>query len=337
MSLSSLYIVKLFENQGVYRTNSQIIGDVEIRPPKSDISGELKILEKSIEANKEKIDPKLNLRIGTIINVESLSDAEMLADEKFVEVLDILSAQFFMSNIKLSNSGYIKNLESGEITILKKSRLDPSMTFIRSQGKLETYEFTQWLANSQSELAMRYKRSLHWSRNGRWEKNVQIRILFNWFAIEALFKENASDNVGPIIRWFLGYPNGQYYSHVNSDLIIELNKNPLYDKWKSKIIQFLEEIRKFRNDSVHDGFRNVDYSIDKLRIYNQIMLLGCSRCQGAVVDALIAGLNTVEEFKEYIWVIFDNKIKLSEDVHGTILFSLEKEQNGIYIPESVYE
>ncbi len=281
--MNVFYVAKLLDDQGVYHPDAFVLGDVELRPPSSDFEDELETIKKSIQKNEIKINPKINCRIGTIVHAATLKDAELLADEKFVGALDIISFELPISRISLSKCGYIKNLESGELTPIEDVSFSPSMAFVRPQSKFQIMEFTQWVAMQNSELGLRYRRSLHWSRNGKWEKNLQIRILFNWFAVEALLKESENDNVGPLIRWFLGYPNGVSAANVSSELIDKLKSNPSYKNWKNKITNSIENIRKFRNDSVHSGFRNVDFSVSDINLFNQLMTFGCSRCQGAKV------------------------------------------------------
>ena len=106
-------------------------------------------------------------------------------------------------------------------------------------------------------------------------------------------------------------------------MIKKIKNNPLDDKRKKEIMNTSENMRRVRNDSGHSDIRNVDFSVSDIKLFNQLMTFGCSRCQGAVVDALRNGLKTVSEFKEYISLIFENKDNLVNDVHGTILYSLE--------------
>jgi hypothetical protein len=325
--MTAFYVLKLLDNQGVYRPDTFVLGDVELRSPRSDFAEELTAIKKSIENNRIQLNHEVNCRIGTIIHANSLEEASLLADERFVKTLDILSSELPLSNVRLTNCGYIKNLANGELRPIEEASFLPNISFMVRKGKLQPIEFSQWVATQNSDLALRYKRSLHWSRNGKWEKNLQIKILFKWFAVEALFKELPRDNVGPIIRWFLGYPNGPSAVHVSPSLLLKLKSNALYDIWKNRISTSIEAIRTFRNDSVHSGFRNVDFPVHEIRMYNQIMVLGCSRCQGAVKAALSGGIKTVMEFKEFISLIFENNENIVNDVHGNILFSL---QNGTY-------
>lgn len=333
--MDNYYISKIIENQGVYRPDCIVIGDVEIRPPKKDISNELEAIKESIKKNHSLIDPEINCRMGTIVEAISMKDAELRADEKFLEIIDILNSEFVVSNIRLSKCGYIKNLENGELKILEKMSPNPSTSFIVRQSTIEKFEISQWIAQQNSELANRYKRSLHWSRNAKWERNLQLRILFNWFSVEALFKESEHDNVGGLIRWFLGYPNGRFAADVSDKLLNQLRSNPLYDNWKTKIKNSIEDIRIFRNNSVHSGFRNVDFPVSEIRLYNQLMDSGRFRCQRAVLKALTSRIESASEFKEYLSVIFENIYNLVNDIHNNVLYSLENKPLDIFF-ENVY-
>lgn len=329
--MTAYYVTKILDEGGIYRPNTFVLGDVELRSPKSDFSDELKVIKESIKNNKSQLKPEFNCRISTIVHAENLIDAELLADEKFVSTLDLISAELPLSKLQLSECGYVKNLTNGELSPIKDLNFSPGTVYTIQQHKFPKMEFNQWLINEKSDLSLRYRRSLHWSRNGKWEKNLQIRIIFNWFAVEALLKESEHDNVGPLIRWFLGYPNGTQAQFVSNKTMDQLNSNPLYEIWKRKIIKSIEQIREFRNDSVHSGFRNVDFSVSEIKLFNQIMIFGCSRCQGAVYAALINKIETVSEFKEYISIIFENNNNLVNDVHGNILYSLA---NNSYNPRN---
>jgi len=141
--------------------------------------------------------------------------------------------------------------------------------------------------------------------------------------VEALFKKEEQDRVDPLIRWFLGYPNGCSAQYITPEIRESLQSNPIYENWKNKITSSIDKIREFRNDSVHNGFRNLDINQIDLIYYDQIMMLGSSRCIDAVKRALLSGISTVDEFKEYISVVFESNENLVNDVHNNILYSLE--------------
>lgn len=333
--MNDYYVVKLLSDRGIYRPDTLVIGDVELRSPKSDYPEELAVLQISIARNKVEINPAYSCRIGAVVKAATLDDAERQANEKFIGALDIISSDVPISKIDLSDCGYIKDLRTGELKWTAKHELLPSMAFICSREKFKAIEDSQWIASQKCDMALRYRRSLHWSRNAKWEENVQLRILFRWFAVEALFKQTENDNVGTYIRWFLGYPNGPSAKNVSPDFVRRLEKNLLYGKWKRWIVDAVENIRELRNQSVHSGFRNVDYPAKTMLQYDQLMTFGCSRCQGAVHEGLIHGLRSLAEFREYISLVFEGNNNRINDVHGTILFSLETDifknlNNNIY-------
>lgn len=333
--MTAYYVLKLLDNQGVYRPDTFVLVDVELRSPRSDFAEELAAIKESIKGNHTNLEDKLNCRIGTIVQANSTDEASLLADERFVKALDIISSELPISSVRLTNCGYIKDLSTGTIKPILSTCFSPGMSFVMGKGQFRPMEFSQWIAIQNTDLATRYRRSLHWARNAKWERNLQLKILFDWFAIEALFKETPEDNVGPLIRWFLGYPNGPSAALVPSSILQELKSNPLYDAWKNKIQKSIESIRIFRNHSVHSGFRSVDFSVPETKLYSQIIVLGCSRCQRAVALALSNGINTVQEFKENTSLIFEVTENLINDVHGTILFSLQNGSYG-YLNNSIY-
>lgn len=333
--MTSFYISKLLVNQSVYFPTVLVVNNVEIRPCKSDLPEEKKALSQSIKSNEESINLDVNCKLGTIVKAKNEAEAILFADEQFVKTLDILSVEFPLSELKIATSGYVKNLDSGQIEPIHNKNLKPNMTFLRRTGNFEKIRSCQWIAILDNELADRYRRSLYWSRICKFEKNIQIKILFRWFAVEALFKKTETDNVGPIIRWFLGYPNGEKAQYVSEVLIRKLQSKPEYLYLKDRIKDSVEAIRVFRNNSIHNGFRTVDFSTADIKFYNQIMTYGCSRCQGAVYAALAQKITTVDEFKEYIWIVFSENRNLINDVHGNILFSLSTQsytsyENDIY-------
>ena len=316
-------VVKLLEGGGLYGVESCAFRDVEIRPSSYDLEEEVEALKSSIEKNGYAADPKFTNRICTIVCAPDRETAIRFADERFFEVLDVWDADAPLSKMELSECGFVKNLVTAEILPIERQIVPFTTAFMCAKGPYKALEFNHWVLRQTSALALRYRRSLHWSKKARGEKNLQLAILFKWFSVEALFKETKTDSVGPYIRWFLGYPCGPYASGVSKKLLQQLEAKPEYDKWRKWIEVSIEEIREMRNDSVHSGFRSIDFSVDDIVKYNGLMTYGCSRCQGAVRKAIGNGLQTVAEFKEYVGVIFETTENLVNDVHGNILYTLE--------------
>lgn len=323
--MSCFLIVKVLEPNGMVFPSTHIYSDVEIRSSSSDLSDEFEILEQSaISQHLNFSDYSLSSRIATIVEANSAGDAISEAEIRFTEVLDLKSIESPISNLTVSKIGFIKDLSSGKLSELIDSSLQPSPSFLVNQGSVQQNGMVNFLLLQDSELSQRYTKSLHWSRNSRHENNKQLRILFNWFSIEALIKESEKDNIAPTIRWFLGFPNGVNCQHVSSEILGKLESDPEYAYWKKNIISVLEEIRIFRNSSIHSGFRVTDFSAEKINLYDKLMIYAVSRCQRAVSDALRSRISTVSEFKNYIPLLFEYNENLINDIHNNILFSLSQ-------------
>ena len=322
--MGKFLVLKILDSQSVSLPSTQVYGAVEFRSYKSDSECEIDALKKSASENRADFDKySFCARITTIVDADSVYEAIDLSENIFSVVLDLKSVEFAISNFKTSDIGLVKNLESGSIHPITKSGYEPSMSFMVHQGDVQRIDVVNYILSLKSDLSERYQRSLHWARNSKHEKNVQLKTLFYWFAIEALIKESENDNVGGVIRWFLGFPNGKYRSDVSISLLDGLASHPKYDYWNKKIIEVVDKIRVFRNDSVHSGFRSVDFTKRELELYSLVMVYSSSRCQAAVQTALINGISTVSEFKEYIPIIFEENVNIINDLHGNILFSLD--------------
>lgn len=323
--MAKYLVLKILDSRSVSLPTTLVYGVVELRSHKSESECETNALKKSAVDNRADFDKySFCARIATIVDAGSIGDAIELSEDTFSEVLDLKSVEFAISNFKTSDIGFVKDLESGEIHPIKKCEYEPSMSFMVQQGDIQRIDFVNYILSLKNDLSERYQRSLHWVRNSKHEKNTQLKTLFYWFAIEALLKESETDNVGGVVRWFLGFPNGKYRNDVSPSLLAGLIGHPKYSYWNKKIIDVIDKIRVFRNDSVHSGFRSVDFTNKELELYSQVMIYSASRCQAAVQTALINGVSTVSEFKEYIPVIFEENDNIINDVHGNILFTLDR-------------
>ena len=325
--MANFYAYKLLKKPGIAAATTIVYGNVEIRPAKSRNSTELAILKKSIAATMPEAEAEIGLDaacgIAVIVQAETVDDAETLADEHFVEVLDLLTVEYTMSHLEVANCGYVKNLDTGEYQEITTKQFDPPMIFVSAFGSMQQINPTQLLAYRAGDLTDRYKRSIHWSRNARWEKNVQLSLLYCWFAVEALFKESETDDVTSPLMLFLGFPGGSYSKYISRDLLRQLSENTSYSKWKKQIKVVIDEIRNFRHASVHSGFRSIDCAPDALRLYGRLMTVGLARCQGAVQTGILNGLKTVPEFKEYAGLIFESRQNGVQDIVGNVVHILD--------------
>jgi len=321
--MNTYNVVRVLANSGVHFPASTVYGDVEIRPACKDFDNERKCLDESFKLNKILVDVSLNSRISCVVSAENEDIAINISDDIFEEILDLKSREFSISKMDITPCGYIRDLESGILKPLTDNVFGPCGAFLRQRYLFQQIDKTQLFLQWDSELIERYKKSLHWTRNAYKESNLQIKIMFMWFALEALLKESEHDQIAPYIRWFLGFPSGTGAQFVSNEKNNRLKANEQYEKWKKKLTDALEKIRIFRNDSVHSGFRRFDFSNDELVLYEKIMIFGTSRCQDAVFTAMSNNLKTVSEFKEYVGIIFDSNDNMINDVCGNILYGLE--------------
>ena len=323
--MGSFLVVKILDTQSVSLPSTFVYGSVELRSHKADSEHEIDVLKESASNNRVDFDKySYCARIATIVNCDSVLEAIDLSDNIFSEVLDLKSVEFAISNFKTSDVGFVKNLETGSIQPINRREYKPSMSFVVHRGDIQSFDVVNYILSLNSDLSNRYLRSLHWSRNSKHESNSQLKILFYWFAIEALLKESERDNISGVVRWFLGFPNGKHINDVSTSFLENLSDHSKYEYWNKELITIVDKIRIFRNDSVHSGFRSVDFTKYDLELYSQVMVFSTSRCQAAVQDALINRISTVSEFKEYIGPIFEKNMNLINDVHGNILFSLDR-------------
>ncbi|UXZ83495.1 HEPN domain-containing protein [Burkholderia multivorans] len=319
------YVCKLLKNPGIVIAETVVYANVEIRRAKKDDTEEMALLTESVEATnlKAEVEIELSCRIGTIVQAATEEEASNLADQRFVEILDLATVEYTMSHLSLAHCGYVKNLDSGECTTLKNRQYSAGTSFITSRGIMPQINTTQQILYRSGDLFERYKRSIHWYRNAQRENSIHINLLYRWFAVEVLFKETETDDVTGPFTLFLGFPGSTYSKYIDRDLLNRLSSNASYSKWKKQIKDIVDKIRKFRNDSVHSGFRSIDCTPDDLRLYSRIMTLGLGRCQGAVQYAVLSGLKSVTEFREYAGLIFENRSNVERDVIGNIIHILD--------------
>lgn len=321
--MSDFLIVRVLEDKGAYFPYTKLYGDVEVRSPQSDSPKEIELLESSAEKLKMNFAHlKFCSRIATVVQGYDRDKAIEIADGKFAVVLDLLSAEVPLSSFALSKLGFTKDLVSGDLNPILKNEFGPSTSFFRHHGRLQQIDLNHNILTQCTEMNERYLRALHWRRNSKNEKNAQVSILFDYFAAEALFKEGEGENIGGYIRWFMGFPNGRESQRVNENIVLKLNNIDRYSFWNKKLKSVFEDLRKLRNNSVHHGFRNLEFSVAELEFYKQVMLVGVSRSISATRFAIANNITTLKEFKDYLPEIFEGQVSVV-DVHGTIISILD--------------
>lgn len=323
--MTSYLVVRILDDKSFTLPSTLNFGSVELRSYLADIHSEVGAFEKSASENGLDYEKhKVCARIATVVDCENHSEALHTADSRFLELLDFKSMEYSTSAIKTSRIGLIKDLSSGEITPITRTGFQPSLSFVMHSGNTQFVDATVYLLSLKNELCDRYRRSLHWARNSKNETNPQLKIIFLWFALEALLKADENDNcVESYVRLFLGFPNGQQQWIITPKTKVQLESHPRYQFWKKQLIEIVKEVRDFRNHSVHSGFRSMDFTKEKLELFSTIMVCAVGRCQAGVMQGLLNNLESLAEFKEYAVVLFENNQNLINDVHNNIIYFLD--------------
>lgn len=323
-------VVRAMAPTGIFRPSPLTLGTVEIRKPESDTASELKALEESkthyqVSASLDGIA----MRICTIVDASSIEEADKFAFEKFDEVQDILQHTTMAAGLvrfQLTECGYFKDLESGKLQARRfVTQPDSHSTFPVFhvvEHPFPPIDHSQlFFAIQESELKKGLLRSYYWSRKARWEFDKQLRLLFRWFAMEAIWMVSQEDDISPRILWCMGFPTGAGASIVDRHLVKNLNSDPRYRHWKKRLEDAFLAIKEFRNSTVHNGFRPVDLSNDKLSEYDHIAKLACSRVQGFAYAGIQSDLCTSRELLEYAPLIFEKQTN-PKTVHDTLIYLL---------------
>jgi hypothetical protein len=318
-------VVRLNTSGSMVFPNSFCLGVVEIRPAKLDTQSERKALENSVAENDEKADLGLNTRLCTIVkNANSSADAHAEAQAVFEEVLDVLSIDSHgLARFSLLESGFTRDLSTGLIEHKPLPSTIPSTVFKIQHERYPVVTIKEHLlANKDVDLCGRLLRSLHWARHAKNDKKLQMNILFHWFAMEALMKADSNDNIASKGLLALGFPVGQDVNRLDKAIISSLKSHPQYEIYKKLLTKTMEDIREYRNNSVHFGFRQWDVPVDELRRNAYITQTACLRSQSLAVIAIKNGCKTLNDFISNGPHLINQDKNIVNYVHNTFLYSL---------------
>src|SRR5690348_5473515 len=97
--------------------------------------------------------------------------------------------------------------------------------------------------------------------------------------MDVIWMINPDENIIPPVRWALGFPNGTGAQLLTTDFQKSLRGHSSYESLKRIVRDRLDEVRIFRNSTVHNGFRHQDISRDDLFKLDRITALACGRVQ----------------------------------------------------------
>ncbi|MCF4175159.1 HEPN domain-containing protein [Vibrio sp. McD22-P3] len=328
--MDSYLIVKILDSNSLVSSLTEVYKDAELRSYKADSDDEIQLFKDSAKLNDYDYDSiQVYSRICTITEANDTESAITIANSIISEILDLKAINHPISRISCTNVGFIKNLNTGISSAISKDGFNLTTSYMTRYTEVNRYDFINVVQANDSELAERYIKATHWFRHAKHESNVQLKILFQWFALEALLKENDNDNIIPTVRWFLGFPNGKKQAEVSPSMMQSLRDNSDYVFWSKRIDDLLNQIRILRNKSIHEGNRQKDYADNLLDLYEKIMIYSVSRCLGAVQTAIQSRILTVSEFKDYVPVLFQYGTRQVEDVLYNIIHTFNEHRSAI--------
>jgi hypothetical protein len=320
-----ILVVRLLDHRGSYVPRTYVLGSVEIRNPRAETDAERRALEESGRFFGDALGPTC-MRIATLVDAASTWDADDAAAQRFEEALDVIAPESHgLSDFALLQSGFFFDIKNGAVSSRKPMLgRTPSTSFRMMREWFARCDWPQFLfSQQQTDLSQRLVRSYHWSRRAHLEASNQLRVLFRWFAMEAIWMLTKDDDIVPRIMWLLGFPCGPGAAALSRAFTARLSQHKTISAWKSQIEDRLRKMRGFRNDSVHSGFRPQDIPRNVLGDFEHITLIACARVQACAKSGILGGLSTAEELFEYLPVITEANSNYVNDVHNNILFGLE--------------
>jgi len=320
-----IVVTRLLDHRGVYYPRTYCLDRVEIRNRKSDTQSERDALAASCTAFGD-IRPDDCMRIVTIVDANGERETDELAEERFDEALDLLTpGSGGLSRMAILGTGVYRHIRDARVRPrMPRNDALPVTSFRVIREPFPQWEWAQFLAtNAQTELQQRLVRSYHWSRKANLEANRQLRVLFRWFAMEAIWMVTKDDDITPRIMWALGFPTGSGAGLLSRTFTSALQAHSTIGGWRQQVESLLRAVKNFRNDSVHSGFRLQDIPRNQVRDFEQITVLACARVQHTVVAGIQAGMVTAAELLEYLPILTENNSNYINDIHGTVIYSLE--------------
>lgn len=328
--MSECLVTQVIQGPIIFKTYTW--GTVEIRQSKHDIPSERKSITESMalfglsEAVLQQGDQNSEAglsRISTIVSAEGGRQPLAVARERFAEALDVLDIITPLKKFALLEPGCIRYLDTGNIEplhppysrlsrYLQSSIMHVDITRFSPMDLGQIVLAKQTPGRADIDLADRLLRSAYWSRRARTEVNPQLRVLFRWFAIEAVWMIEptkacpvTNDDVITPIMWAFGFPRGQGGNLVKRKASLFSNEIEYHSTWVQTCATRLEAIRKFRNHSVHNGFRHYDISPRQLLDYDIMAYQACGSIQRQVELGIAYGFQTAADLLEYLPLLFE--------------------------------
>jgi len=308
---------------------SKSFGWVDIRLSSFDLPFENIAIEKSQTLQNTKYDLKNLPRIVTIVEANNVRFAYFEANKVMEEAADFFDIfAFFTKDEILTNVGFIREINATAAEPITSSLyLDSSFPFVPGAGGIIfnfNHEFFKpvsmeqmLLISNNYEYRNDLSRSINWWRKAKSEKNLNIKLLFLWIALESLTRIEDEDILYKLML-ILGFPTKKYSSQLNNILLKDLTKIENYRAIRNNIDDLLEKIRKHRNHIVHDGFRMHDLDTHIATKYNFILNNYLTRLINYFLSAINQNITTVSGVWENMPKLIENDTQYIQHTESLI-------------------
>jgi hypothetical protein len=324
--MDNYFCIRLLSEASSYLPTTKSYGEVDIRPGNNELDCEIRAINESLKAHKISMNIKACLRLATFVEAVNEEEAIGISEQIFEETLDCFDVlSYGLSKNKLMNIGYVINLSSSQISPLKpKNNILSGFSGIIVREKYPQIDIGQYLLNNRgTDISKSLIRAGYWDRMSKNEVNKQLKFLFKWFAIESLCRINQDEDIMAKLLISLGFISKKYGLIINKLTIQKLLKHPRYKTWRKWIQKYLEKMRKYRNNSVHNAFRLHELTKKDIAIYNTISTWIYGRLRNYISEAINNRIDNLNEFWEYMPVLLENNNNLVNDLHNNIICMLE--------------
>ena len=268
--MSKFLITNVVLGDIVYNIDSKIIGGAELHSASCDTKNERIALRESAQKNNEFVNLDSSMRLSMVVSAQNEKESFYIARQVFSEAIDLWSVfdSVVVGSVRLVDVAFLVDMSTNKIQpFVREKQLLNSVCLHQTVFFPLTLSQALSAYNNKDEFAIRVKRFCHWLRKSTTEEDNQLRILFLWFSIEALLKENEKDNIAPYVSMLIGF----CATKQSSAAWASLRTNEKYREYHRLFADNIEKIRIFRNNSVHSGFVPWDISEEDTYLFYYIL------------------------------------------------------------------
>lgn len=222
-----------------------------------------------------------------------------------------LHAAIGLGELRLTDAGYVQNLESRESVPLLPPR--PERNFSGTSAMIDDvahhpfHTLSTLLAAPAAfgQLGEAFRRSSHWQALAKRADRDDERLLFFWMAAECVAKVREDEEVMSKLLAACGFPVGRLLRSISSSTAEALAGVRDYKIWRKRLEALFEQMRIARNGIVHSGFRHVDlpamFAGDDLRLGMRALTLGARQLASMALQGVNLGVTTIDA----MWPLYE--------------------------------